>query len=118
MDPGFRRDDGLGRLLGRTPMKTCSIALVFAVAMLGAAAPVRAARIADATETDVAHCAFLKDVDGRSVFGERLKGPAVEKAKEDARGEAAKLGATHIVWGKPNSADVTTISGKAYRCGG
>jgi len=99
-------------------MKTRSIAFVFAVAWLGVATPVCAAKIVDATEADVAHCTFLKDVDGRSVFGERLKGPAVEKAKEDARGEAAKLGATHIVWGKPNSTDVTTITGKAYRCGG
>jgi hypothetical protein len=99
-------------------MKTSSIAIVIGIALLGAAMPARAAKIVDADEAVVAHCTFLKDVDGRSVFGERLKGPAVEKAKEDARGEAAKLGATHIVWGKPNSTDVTTITGKAYRCGG
>jgi hypothetical protein len=80
--------------------------------------PAHGAKIADVDEAAVARCTFLQDVDGRSVFGERLKGPAVEKAKEDARGEAAKLGATHIVWGKPNSTDVTTISGKAYHCGG
>jgi hypothetical protein len=99
-------------------MKTSSILAAISIALLGAATPAHAAKIADANETDVAHCTFVKDIDGRSVFGERLKGPAIEKAKEDARGEAAKLGATHIVWGKPNSTDVTTISGKAYRCGG
>ncbi len=99
-------------------MKMSSIAIAMGVALLGAAMPARAEKIIDATDADVAHCTFLKDVDGRSVFGERLKGPAVEKAKEDARGEAAKLGATHIVWGKPNSTDVTTITGKAYHCGG
>jgi hypothetical protein len=99
-------------------MKMSSIAIVTGIALLGAAMPARAEKIADATDADVAQCTFLKDVDGRSVFGERLKGPAVEKAKEDARGEAGKLGATHIVWGKPNSTDVTTITGKAYRCGG
>ncbi|HKE47212.1 MAG TPA: hypothetical protein VKB52_04045 [Rhodanobacteraceae bacterium] len=75
-------------------------------------------KIVDADEAAVAHCTFLQDVNGRSVFGERLKGPAVEKAKEDARGAAAKAGATHIVWGKPQSTDVTTITGKAYRCDG
>jgi hypothetical protein len=99
-------------------MKTCSLAIVVGLALLVTATPLRAAKIADATEADVAHCTFLDTVDGRSVFGERLKGPAVEKAKEDARGKAGKLGATHIVWGTPNSTDVTTISGKAYRCGG
>lgn len=99
-------------------MKTPSIAVLVGLALSGSVLPAHAAKITDATEADVARCTFLKDVDGRSVFGERLKGPAVEKAKEDARGEAEKLGATHIVWGKPNSTDVTTITGKAYRCGG
>ena len=99
-------------------MKTSSLAIALGIALLGAASPVHAEKIVDATEAEVAQCVFLKEVDGRSVFGERLKGPAVEKAREDARGEAAKLGATHIVWGKPNSTDVTTITGKAYRCGG
>src|SRR5262245_32015183 len=98
-------------------MKTSAIALAIAALML--AGGVKAGpKIVDADEAAVAHCTFLQDVDGRSVFGERLKGPGTEKAKEDARGEAAKLGATHIVWGKPQSTDVTTITGKAYRCGG
>ena len=98
-------------------MKTSTIALAIAALMLAggvAAGP----KIVDADEAAVAHCTFLQDVNGRSVFGERLKGPAVEKAKEDARGAAAKAGATHIVWGKPQSTDITTITGKAYRCGG
>jgi hypothetical protein len=99
-------------------MKTSAIAVVIATALLAATLPAHAAKIVDATDADVAKCTFLKDVDGRSVFGERLRGPAVEKAKEDARGKAAKLGATHIVWGKPSSTDITTISGKAFRCGG
>jgi len=99
-------------------MKTSSLAIALGFALLGAALPAHAEKIVDATAADVAQCTFLENVDGRSVFGERLKGPAVEKAKEDARGNAAKLGATHIVWDKPNSTDVTTITGKAYRCGG
>lgn len=74
--------------------------------------------VADADEADVAHCTFLKDIEGRSVFGERLKEQAVKKAKEDARGQAAKTGATHVVWGKVSSTDITTIAAKAYRCGG
>jgi hypothetical protein len=52
------------------------------------------------------------------VFGERLKDPAVKKARESARGLAEKAGATHIVWGKVTSTDITTIAAKAYRCGG
>ena len=46
--------------------------------------------VVDADEAKVAHCTFLKDIEGRSVFGERLKEPAVKKAREDARGQAEK----------------------------
>jgi hypothetical protein len=98
---------------------TTTIALALAIALLGVSNAVYGGgKVADADESDIAHCTFLQDVDGRSVFGERLKEQGVAKAKEDARGEAAKAGATHIVWGKPQSSDVTTITGKAYRCGG
>jgi hypothetical protein len=64
-------------------------------------------------EVKVAHCTFLKDIEGRSVFGERLKEPAVRKAKENARGQAENAGATHIVWGKVSSTDVTTIAARS-----
>lgn len=98
-------------------MRTHWLAVVGAVSILGyAGSAMSGTRIVDADEAAVAHCTYLKDVNGRSVFGERLKGPATEKAKEDARSEAVKAGATHIVWDKPVSTDITTISGKAYRC--
>jgi hypothetical protein len=90
-----------------------------AAALLSASAPAFAgSKVQDADEAKVAHCTFLQDVEGRSVFGERLKEPAVKKAKEDARGKAATAGATDILWGKVNSTDITTIAAKAYRCGG
>jgi len=73
-------------------------------------------KVADADEAQVAQCTFLQDVDGRSVFGERLKEQGLAKAKEDARAKAAKAGATQVVWDKANQTDVTTITGKAYRC--
>ena len=93
--------------------------VLIAAAMLLASASARAdSNLQEVDEAKVAHCTFLKDIEGRSVFGERLKEPAVRKAKEDARGQAEKAGATHIVWGKLSSTDVTTIAAKAYRCGG
>ena len=93
--------------------------VLMAAAMLLASASARAdSSLQEVDEAKVAHCTFLKDIEGRSVFGERLKEPAVRKAKEDARGEATKAGATHIVWGKVSSTDVTTIAAKAYRCAG
>jgi len=92
--------------------------LLAAALLLASAGAIGGSPVQDADEAKVAHCTLLADVEGRSVFGERLKDPAVKKAKEDARGQAQKAGATHIVWGKVTSTDVTTIAAKAYRCGG
>ncbi|HEY6895333.1 MAG TPA: hypothetical protein VI258_14255 [Rhodanobacteraceae bacterium] len=92
--------------------------LVTAALLLASGGASAGPSVADADEAKVAHCTFLKDIEGRSVFGERLKEPAVKKAREDARGQAAKAGATDIVWGKVSSTDITTVAAKAYRCGG
>ena len=73
-------------------------------------------KVADADEAQVASCTFVKDVAGRSVFGERLKEQGLTQAKDEARAGAAKAGATHIVWGQVTQVDVTTVAGKAYRC--
>ena len=93
--------------------------VAFGAVLLLASTPAAAGSSVQAVdEAKVAHCTFLKDIEGRSVFGERLKDPAVKKAKEDALGKAEKAGATHIVWGKVSSTDITTVAAKAYRCGG
>lgn len=98
-------------------MKALSFAIATAISIFCCMDQVLAAdRVADADEAQVAECAYLQDVDGRSVFGERLKEQGTIKAKEDARAHAAKAGATHVVWGKVSSTDVTTVTGKAYRC--
>jgi len=98
-------------------MKALSLVIAAAISMFCCVDQVLAAdKVADADEAQVAKCAFVQDVSGRSVFGERLKEQGLTKAKEDARGQAAKAGATHIVWGKITQADVTDITGKAYRC--
>ena len=98
-------------------MKALSFAIAAAISTFGFVGHALAAdKVADADEAKVAKCTFLQDVDGRSVFGERLKEQGVTKAKEGARAMAEKAGATHIVWGKVNQSDVTIITGKAYRC--
>jgi len=98
-------------------MKTLSFALAAGLPLFACLPIAHAGNpVLDADAEKVAHCTFVKDVEGRSVFGERLKNPAVSKAKEDARSQAAQAGATHIVWGKISSTDITTVAGKAYRC--
>ena len=96
----------------------CTAAAAIAVLLSAQADPAKCNdRVVDADAAQVRHCTFVEDVDGRSVFGERLKEAGISKAKEDARSRAAKAGATHVVWGKVSSTDVTTVTGKAYRCG-
>jgi hypothetical protein len=102
----------------KAPTLTATAAIAAAVMLLVSTSASAGSGVQEVDEAKVAHCTFLKDIEGRSVFGERLKDPAVKKAKEDARGQAEKAGATHIVWGKVSSTDITTIAAKAYRCGG
>ncbi len=88
-----------------------------AASFLATAVYAHPGHVHDAEAADVASCAFVADVGGRSVFGERLAAEGAGQAKSEARAAAAKAGATHVVWDKPVRKDVTTISGKAYRCG-
>ena len=98
-------------------MKALSLAIAGAISIFGCVGQVMAAdKIADADAAQVASCTFVQDVSGRSVFGERLKEQGLTKAKEDARAQAAKAGATSIVWGEVSQTDTTSVSGKAYRC--
>ena len=98
-------------------MKALSFALAAALPLCACLPRADAADpVQDADADKVARCTFVKDIEGRSVFGERLKTQAVAKAKEDARSQAAQAGATHVVWGKVSSTDITTVAAKAYRC--
>lgn len=102
---------------GERKMKTRSLAVAVAILMFACVGQVLAAdTVTDATEAQVSSCTFVQDVNGRAIWGERLKEQGVTRAKEDARAQAAKAGATHVVWGNISSTDVTTAAGKAYRC--
>lgn len=73
--------------------------------------------IVDADASMVAACTYVGDVDGMSGFGGPLGGDyGISKARNLARNEAVKLGATHLVWMNAASPWISTASGKAYRC--
>lgn len=98
-------------------MKMRALTVAVAVSMLGCVGRIIAAEaVMDATAAQVANCTFVQDVSGRAIWGERLKEQGTTRAKEDARAQAAKAGATDVVWGEIKSTDVTTATGKAYRC--
>ncbi|MGH8171521.1 MAG: hypothetical protein ACREPX_00145 [Rhodanobacteraceae bacterium] len=88
------------------------------VLVSGCTAAVKSAEgVADADAAGVANCAFVKDVEGSSVFGGRgLVEQGIAKAKQQARESAAAAGANTIVWGDITSPDISKVTGKAYRC--
>jgi hypothetical protein len=99
-------------------MKTLALAAAL-VLVSGCTAAVKSAEgVADADASAVANCAFVKDVSGSSVFGgdRGLSAEGIAKAKEQAREHAASAGANTIVWGNVSSPDISTVTGKAYRC--
>jgi len=97
-------------------MKRLTLAIAGAVSMFGCVGQALGAdKVADVDAADVAHCTFVQDVSGRSVFA-RLQEQGLAKAKEAARAQAEKAGANSIVWGEVTQTDVTIVAGKAYRC--
>jgi hypothetical protein len=74
------------------------------------------AHVEDADAAKVASCTFVKDVSAPTNNGKYTR-EALGTAMEQARADAEKAGATHIVWNKIKNANVSSVSGKAYRCG-
>jgi hypothetical protein len=91
-------------------------ALIIAIGFLGFAALAHGKDVEDADAAKVAACTFVKEVTGKTQ-GSKYTRSALGNAMDEARAEAAKAGATHIVWNKVSSANVSSVSGKAYRCG-
>lgn len=73
--------------------------------------------IADADAKMVEDCQFVGEVNGTSGFAFAAAELGVSRAQNQARQAAAKLGATHIVWGGIGTSWGSSASGKAYRCG-
>lgn len=94
--------------------------VVAATLMLGACstAPTeRAAQVKDADAKMVEACTYVGDVEGTSIWGgPGGHGAAMNNSKNEARDQAAKLGATHVVWSPMSQSTLTAISGRAYRC--
>jgi hypothetical protein len=79
---------------------------------------VAAASIVETDEKGVEQCTFLGLVSGSSMLGGAVQERARENAKTAALEDAAKKGATHIVWTDVHSTSQNGASaqGRAYRC--
>jgi hypothetical protein len=102
-----------------SPLCTRSIASMTLIALLTGCATVltaRAAKIADTDEASVAGCEFVGQVKGTSGWGNLAASTGMEKARNEARVNAAKLGATDIVWRSASVDYSPYVSGTAYVC--
>jgi hypothetical protein len=93
-------------------MKMPALAIAFVLAASASAAYGK--DVADAKADKVANCTFVKDVSGRA--SGKYTREALGTAMQEARKDAEQAGATHIVWNQVKSANVQTVTGKAYRC--
>jgi hypothetical protein len=77
-----------------------------------------ASAIVETDEKGVAQCSFLTLVSGSSMMGGAVQERARQNAKVAALEQAAKAGATHIVWTDVHStlSNGAAAQGRAYRC--
>jgi hypothetical protein len=98
---------------------TRSIASMTLIALLAGCATMlsaRAAKIADTDEVSLIGCEFVGQVKGFSGRGNLEASTGMEKARNEARENAAKLGATDIVWRSVSVGYSPYVSGTAYVC--
>ncbi len=76
----------------------------------------RALSIQDADYRKVENCQFIGDVHGSSGWGNLAASTGIQNAKNEAREQAAAMGATHIVWVQVAGGYSPYAVGKAYRC--
>ena len=82
--------------------------------------PTRPEQILEADEKMVEDCEFLSTVVGKSGWGGLAAGAARKGATRSVKKRAAKLGATHVVildFENGYGMKVSTLEGRAYRCG-
>lgn len=104
------------QLTVRTVAALAAIALATACAST-ATGP--AASIIEADDRMVESCRFLGSVTGKSLIGGAAQRTGANNAKVDARKQAARLGATHIVFTAVDGGgwnDTGEAQARAYKC--
>lgn len=91
----------------------------FTVMLLGGCATTpssSALNVQDADERMVANCEMVGQVSGSSGWGNLAASTGMSNAQAEAREKAARLGATHIVWGAVEGGYSPHATGRAYKC--
>ena len=96
--------------------------LLISVVVLGfiggcsSTASLSAIKIKHAEQKTVQNCDYLGSVQGSSGVGGLAASQGMENAKIEATENAAKIGATHIVWQNISGGFTPSAFGKAYKC--
>jgi hypothetical protein len=91
------------------------VAIAVFVALGGCMASRAAQTVKDADERMVANGQYLGEVHGTSGWGNIAASQGIENAQNEAREQAAKMGATHIVWTNTVGGYSPFVSGRAYK---
>lgn len=94
------------------------VAIMFLSVLPGCATSLSATagKVQDADITIVGKCSFLGDVQGSSGWGNLAASTGMQNAKNEAREQAAEMGATHIIWTGVAGGYSPFATGKAYLC--
>ena len=92
--------------------------LLIAAISFGCASPVseQASLIKDADEKMVTECSYLGDVQGSSGVGGMMASQGMTNSKNEAKEQAVKLKATHVLWKDISGGYSPSASGRAYDC--
>lgn len=91
------------------------VVMVF-VSSCSSTASLSAMAIKPADQKTVDLCDYLGDVQGSSGFGGVAASKGMDNSKIEAKENAAKMGATHIVWSNISGGFSPSAFGKAYKC--
>lgn len=90
--------------------------LAFLLASCATTPSPAAQNVLDADQAMIENCKFMGSVSGSSGWGNLAATTGVNNAKNEARGQAARLGATHVVWLSIMGGYSPNVSGNAYKC--
>lgn len=76
----------------------------------------KASIVQDADQEFVKNCVFVGSVSGTSGWGNLAASTGINNAKNEAREQAARLNATHLVWTSVIGGYSPNVSGNAYQC--
>ncbi|GAP65228.1 hypothetical protein MBSD_n0517 [Mizugakiibacter sediminis] len=93
-------------------------ALGAALAGCASAPPQAPGTVTDADAAAVSACRYLGEVGGTPRWTGAAAAFADQHARQQARAQAARLGATHVVWTGVYNTSTLSVRGKAYRCPG